>query len=186
MAQKTRYAVLGVLTIEDSSGYDIHRFLENSVRHFWSESFGQIYPILNKLEKEGAVRSREEPSGGRKRRVYSIEEKGREELRTWLTASSTEARSHRNELLLKLFFCNDESAPVIADEIRRLRLDAAANLAEYRRLEEGLRSEAWRESSFNYWMATLDYGRIVAEAQQEWCDRTLRAIEERLGDGSPE
>ena len=176
MAQKTRYAVLGVLSIEESSGYDIRKFLETTVSHFWRESFGQIYPILNTLEAEGAVVSREEPSGGRKRRVYSIEPKGREELGAWLKDTTASVRDDRNELLLKLFFCDDESAPILLDQIRTMRTHFEARLAEFRSIEAELADSVSAEPGYRYWLATLEHGQILAAAQIEWCDRTLRAL----------
>ncbi|MCG8477695.1 MAG: PadR family transcriptional regulator [Spirochaetales bacterium] len=176
MAQKTRYAVLGVLSIEESSGYAIRKFLETTVSHFWRESFGQIYPILNVLEAEGAVVSHEEPAGGRKRRVYSIEPKGRDELKAWLKDTTANVRDDRNELLLKLFFCDDESVPILLDQIRTMQTRFEARLAEYRRIGAELVDSASREPGYRYWLATLEHGKMLAEAQIEWCDRTVRAL----------
>ena len=46
---KTRFAVLGILSYGPMSGYDIKKFYEQNVAGFWSESYGQIYPILKRL-----------------------------------------------------------------------------------------------------------------------------------------
>jgi PadR family transcriptional regulator AphA len=46
----TPFAILGLLSIEPMSGYDIRRNLDESLSYFWSESYGQIYPSLKKLE----------------------------------------------------------------------------------------------------------------------------------------
>ncbi len=178
MARKTRHAVLGVLSIEDASGYGIRKFLEASVRHFWSESFGQIYPILNALEAEGSVASREDPSGGRRRRMYSITDKGRVELRSWLNDSTSELRHDRNELLLKLFFCDEQSVSNLLVQIRELRTRLETRLAEYRSITDELTHRASSEPGYRYWVATLEYGRVSAEAHIEWCDATLRSLED--------
>ena len=39
---KSKYAVMGVLSICPASGYDIKKFMECSTSNFWSESYGQI------------------------------------------------------------------------------------------------------------------------------------------------
>lgn len=52
---RSRYAILGALTIRPMSGYDIRQFFAKSVSHFWDESYGQIYPILKGLHSEGLV-----------------------------------------------------------------------------------------------------------------------------------
>ncbi len=41
-------------------------------------SCGQVYPLLSDMEKKGLVEWKEEASGKRKRKVYSLTEKGRQ------------------------------------------------------------------------------------------------------------
>src|SRR5207245_11355342 len=77
----TRYAVLGMLSAGPRSGYDIKKAVDSSIAHFWSESFGQIYPILRRLTADGFVRRRRETQRGKPaRQVYSIMPRGREAL----------------------------------------------------------------------------------------------------------
>jgi DNA-binding PadR family transcriptional regulator len=52
---KSRYALLGMLSSGPKTGYEIKAIFERSLQHFWSESYGQIYPTLAKLTKEGLV-----------------------------------------------------------------------------------------------------------------------------------
>src|SRR5439155_6344924 len=86
------------------SGYDLKKRIEGSVAHFWSESYGQIYPILAHLASQGLVERRLERQKGKPdRQVYSITAEGQERLGAWLTAPARD-ESFRSELLLKLFF----------------------------------------------------------------------------------
>ncbi len=39
--------MLGALSIEPMSGYDIKNLLGRTVGHFWNEGYGQIYPTLS-------------------------------------------------------------------------------------------------------------------------------------------
>ena len=39
---KSKYAILGMLSIEPMSGYDIKKEVEKSISNFWTESYGQI------------------------------------------------------------------------------------------------------------------------------------------------
>ena len=100
---RTGQALLGFLTWGPMSGYDLKKVIDGSISNFWSESYGQIYPVLKKLEAEGRVTCREGQEGGRKRNVYAITEAGSAELDAWL-AEPPEDQPSRNELLLKLFF----------------------------------------------------------------------------------
>ena len=77
--------LLGLLTVEPMSGYDLRLTIRASIGHFWNESYGQIYPGLKKLQDEGFVtckikRQKHKPD----RRIYSITKKGRERLTEWL------------------------------------------------------------------------------------------------------
>lgn len=53
---KTQYALLGILSQCEMNGYEIRKYIESTISFFWSESFGQIYPTLTKLEEEGLIR----------------------------------------------------------------------------------------------------------------------------------
>jgi len=52
---RTIYAVLGFLTVRPMSGYDIKKAVEVSIANFWTESYGQIYPVLKRLTEQGLV-----------------------------------------------------------------------------------------------------------------------------------
>jgi DNA-binding PadR family transcriptional regulator len=97
--------ILGLLSREDRSGYDIKLAVDESTRFFWAASYGQIYPELKRLEEDGLIEGTDSPHGGRARRVYRITDKGREALTSWImdTGSAVELR---HEGLLKLFFAD--------------------------------------------------------------------------------
>src|SRR5260221_4346141 len=81
---KSRYALLGMLSIRPGSGYDIKKFMEQSTSNFWHESYGQIYPLLKQLVDEGLATSHTEKQEGKPERyIYTLTNKGLEELRQW-------------------------------------------------------------------------------------------------------
>ena len=53
--KKSKYAILGMLSIEPMSGYDIKKEIEENISNFWTESYGQIYPVLKSLVAEKLV-----------------------------------------------------------------------------------------------------------------------------------
>jgi len=55
---------------------------EELARHGYKISPGTLYPILHGLEKRGYLKSGEERSGRRARRLYKITASGRRALRT--------------------------------------------------------------------------------------------------------
>ena len=67
------------------SGYDVKKLVEAGLSHFWSESYGQIYPVLNRLVQDDLATCSVDPkSGGRGRKVYTITKAGRSTFKRWL------------------------------------------------------------------------------------------------------
>ena len=56
----TPNALLGLLSLGPMSGYDIRQLIPRSIGHFWSESYGQIYPGLKRLSAAGFVEKKTE------------------------------------------------------------------------------------------------------------------------------
>src|SRR4051795_13320363 len=98
--------ILGLLAHTPISGYDMKRVVDRSTRFFWAASYGQIYPELRRLEREGLVEGEDAPTGGRNRRVYRLTKAGRNELRSWLTSEGDLTFELRDESLLRLFFAD--------------------------------------------------------------------------------
>lgn len=179
---RTPYTILGCLTVEPMSGYDVKKFLERSVVHFWSESYGQIYPALKALEEKGLVKGHDEPGEkGRAKRVYRITATGRKALRAWLERPA-EPVTPRYEHSLKLFFGYNVGRGASLEHVRRLRREAEGSLTSYGKWEERLRERAREEpdSPAPYWLVVLRGGVRYAEMLLAWCDeaeKTLRGLQ---------
>src|SRR5579859_2559184 len=137
---KSRYAILGMLSTEPMSGYDIKKAIENSVANFWNESYGQIYPILKQLADMGLTTSHTEKQEGKPERyVYTLTDKGREELLHWLT-EPVEHAVERNELLLKLFFGRQNSIADNVEHVQQFRTLQEQLLRKYQGIEGFLKA----------------------------------------------
>lgn len=139
LVNKTRYAILGMLLEEARTGYEIKKFMQRSTVYFWRESDSTIYPMLKVLAKEGKVASEVASVGKKKKEIFSITERGREEFQSWLKAP-TGSETPRNEFLLKLFFITEKR------EMKQLfqeRLEKAQETYQtYKKIEERLESLA--------------------------------------------
>src|ERR1700693_591138 len=80
----TGRVILGMIALGKQTGDDIKQLVDKSTRHFWAASYGQIYPELRRLEEQGLIVGRNEPSGARARTVYELTESGNAALRGWL------------------------------------------------------------------------------------------------------
>ncbi|MDA1192483.1 MAG: PadR family transcriptional regulator [Candidatus Poribacteria bacterium] len=190
MARKntTKYAILGMLSFGPRSGYDIKQKIEQSVRHFWSESYGQIYPILRRLVDEGLATKTTEPQETRPdRHVYEITKKGERELEVWLTEPIESRPIVRNELLLKLFFGQNTSPEILMQHIRQFREEIAATLLHLESvkamcLDPGASDECDDEQA-PYSLMTLHCGQHIMNGYVDWCDQTLDQLKELWLDG---
>lgn len=172
---KTKYAVLGLLTYAPLSGYDIRRIYSQSMGNVWSESYGHIYPILKRLEEEGlatpeVVRQEGKPD----RKVYTITDAGRAEARAWL-AQPSEAHKERVEVLLKVFLSWETGSAEAIAQVRAFRDEHEAHLARYAGYAEGIAAEAAPPAP--YWMLTVRCGQRLSQAMVEWCDEALAELD---------
>lgn len=180
---RSRYAVLGALTIEPMSGYDLRAFFDQSVSFFWNESYGQIYPILKQLaaEKLVAPASRKASGGLHPRRtVYAITARGRAALAAWL-AEPVEQQVGRIEILLKLFFAPEGDPGAAREHIAAFRQHHVAKLATFDAVESRIRTEYADRAELPYWLLTLSYGQHVSRALLEWCDEAERTVRGAAG-----
>jgi DNA-binding PadR family transcriptional regulator len=100
-----RMALLGVLQIRPSSGYELSRFLHPSAGWVWSAPQSQIYPLLRRMEAEGAIKAELQVRGERlERRVYALTEQGHAELRRWAGSFHPSPTVHDPMALQTLFF----------------------------------------------------------------------------------
>ena len=177
MVNKTRFAILGLLSIRPMSGYDLKQVIEASTRNFWNESYGQIYPVLKELTGSGlTVREDTPKETGRERHVYSLTEEGKAELQRWLR-SPVERQQVRNELLLKLFFGAQVPLSVSIEHVEGFRARQLRALQRYEEAETAMNlREKPDDPNRQHWLMTLSYGRHQARAAITWCEETLAEL----------
>jgi PadR family transcriptional regulator, regulatory protein PadR len=90
--------ILAVLRNGPLHGYAINQTLREQSDGDFDVLEGTLYPALHRLEAAGLVKSRWDSTSGRRRRVYSLTQRGQKEL----SAQAAEWRSftRRLEVLL--------------------------------------------------------------------------------------
>ncbi len=168
--------LLGLLTIQPMSGYDLGQTIRGSVSHFWSESYGQIYPNLKRLAADGSVSSKTERQKGKPdRHVYSITKKGRERLANWL-AVPPQPEIPRNELLLKLFFGVQTSPQILIGYLERMLERERAVLNELTRVEQEVLAQNQQYPDVPYWKMASRFGEFELQAHVRWAEETLAEL----------
>jgi DNA-binding PadR family transcriptional regulator len=169
----TAYVILGMVSREARSGYEIKAAVDSSTRFFWAASYGQIYPELKRLSEAGLVEGIDAPRGERKRTVYAITADGEAELKDWLR-QPPEVAEMREEGLLKLFFAGvlpPEDAVATLRAMRERRLELVARL-------RGMEPMTLKKDPFS--LMVLQGGIEFNAWFADWCER----MEERLLDAA--
>ena len=165
----TARAILGLVALGPRTGYDIKRISDSSTRFFWGASYGQIYPELRRLERDGLIEARDEPRGRVRRRVYRITPAGHRAVREWLLDPET-AYEVRDEGLLRLFFRDLLEPAEVLELVRSRRTWFEVTAAYFREIGEelGVQDDD-----------VLGYGVELMEWNAAWFAR----LEERLSQG---
>lgn len=175
-ASQSDLAVLAVLSVRPMTGYAVREAIRDQLGHFWSESFGQIYPTLSKLAADGYIeRTASERSNSS---LFRLTATGERRL-TELLRSPVEASPPRSGLMLRLFFGHATGVPAAAGLISDARAAAVAQLE----LFAGLRSLAAAEVAggldaehWPWWLITISAGEHAARATIAWADESLAAL----------
>ena len=168
----TGRVLLGMIAQGSRTGYEIKQLVDQSTRHFWAASYGQIYPELRRLEEEGLVRSSSKPSGGRARTAYELTEAGRQALAEWLTSDQALFYELRDEGMLKLFF-SDIAPESRVENIRAMRARAQRKHDQLRALETKAAEMPTGPR------LTLELGLGLTGWMIEWCEATERRLTEQ-------
>jgi DNA-binding PadR family transcriptional regulator len=167
--------LLGLLTIEPMSGYDLGQTIRASIGHFWNESYGQIYPSLKKLAAQGWVTSKAERQKGKPdKRTYSITPKGREHLAKWL-AIPPQPEIPRNEMLLKLFFAAQVDPAVPISYMERMVATERPLLDRFQHVQEEIARNLHYPDA-PYWKMAARFGELELAAHLHWAEETLAEL----------
>jgi DNA-binding PadR family transcriptional regulator len=180
-SSSSQEVLLGLLTVEPMSGYDLGQSIRASIGFFWNESYGQIYPNLKKLAAAGLVTAKTEKQKGKPdRQVYSITPRGRARLEKWL-AVEPQPEVPRNELLLKLFFGTQAGPETVIGYVERMAQSNKAFLEKFRQIERELLAQMGRYPDVPYWRMAARFGQLELEAHLRWAEETLTALRKMEG-----
>jgi DNA-binding PadR family transcriptional regulator len=165
-----------MLALGAGSGYALRQRIAESVGFFWQESFGQLFPTLAELEREGLVAGKVVPDGKRRRRDYEITQTGATALSAWLRERPA-PQAERNELLLKVFLADPRDVGGLGSFIADAEADARLQIEVLRGIEVALRQTFSADPRLALWRLTVRYGILGQEALVQWCREALETLE---------
>lgn len=173
------HAILGFLEYRPMSGYDLKKYFDQSITHFWSATQSHIYKALENLEKEGFVESQFIPQEGKpNRKQYQITDEGRSELRRWVS-TPLPLEITREAWLIQVFFAHGITNEEIANLFEKRIETIQACLADYKTAQAHI-DENYKQVGIKrlreLWQLTLDYGMDYYENEIAWLKKTLPRV----------
>ena len=173
--RKIDMVILGLLSHEDRTGYDIKKQIDGSIRFFWKGSFGSIYPALAGLEEEGSIkRLKNKESNGREKITYSITRHGKEVLKSWVRDEKA-TNDLKYETIMKLFFGGVENKEVSLRNIEIFEEQVKADLSVLKAYKKNL-EKVIDEEDHNYFYLTVLFGIDTYEAYIKWCAKAKKLL----------
>ena len=171
------YAILGLLSYEDMTGYDIKSSFDDSIKCIWPAHLSQIYRDLGNLESKGWVHSRIEPQDTRPdRKVYNITELGKEELLKWLNKTPQSFTAVvRDEMALRAFFGSKIEKKELIIQLKMLIKEKIETLSFLDETSEKLKNTP-HDSEKMYWLFSLRKGYYMAKAELAWAEECINEL----------
>ena len=173
-AVSIRHLILGLLTQQPMSGYDIKLFLKSLSWLIDSPSFGTIYPALRALQEGGLVTVEMAPRQGKPpRRIHTITEAGRQTLREWMDQPVAPGASLRT-FVMRLILASNFSHTGLISHLQQRRSQVAVHYATLKQIAEALGG-----TTVSRQRLAFGYGLALATAELTWLDSILEQLSQQ-------
>jgi DNA-binding PadR family transcriptional regulator len=177
------------------TGYELKQFFDSSVQHFWNAELSQIYPTLKTLEENAWVEKHVEVQEHRpNRKVYELTDAGREEFARWARMPQPPA-DLRDPFMIKVFFGSElpvddvlvlmrrqmeehQKMLAFSETVLRPRIAEATHI--HKKGDAGPEHEHVSKKVGLYWTLTLEMAIAYRRAYIEWCETSMRMLEESV------
>jgi len=198
----TENTVLGVVGLRGKpSGYEIRKWIVDTVNRFWEIKEQEIHLLLERLVVRGLVQASSQfakpapsrmPSGFSKTdepaatpsvqavdwdgQIYSLTPAGHAELDKWLSEPPiTEVA--RNEFLLKVIFAGRGKTEHLIRHIEAFHRSQVENLKLNGMAEQFLRVSSFRKHpDLPYWILVNKYFKHLFNAMKDWSEAALGTL----------
>lgn len=172
----TSFAILGLLTFGEMSGYDVGKLVNRTVGHFFSPAKSQIYSELRRLVGLGFATERKIQQEDRpNKRLYRITGEGEQALRQWLESVDVEPPVYKIPFLLKLFFAAHMPHETLIAQVKEELRQSREVLEGFEELEREMQDKD--EMFFPY--LVLQAGLAHNRSQVDWAEKVLAELEHR-------
>ena len=172
-----QYAILGLLSREPLSGYDLKKIIASTDVFYWSGNSNQIYTSLSQLHRDGLVTQEvqfQESLPAKK--IYSITAKGRAALRDWVLKTE-ELPEFRSTFLVQLAGAEGFSTEELDNLMRRYEEEIHTQLHMQQENARRLAPGPARSPQEQYlWERILLHQISLYQTELEWIQKTRQGI----------
>ncbi len=110
-----QYMILGLLTRQEMTGYDIKQTFDKEKAEFWSAPFSQIYPELSRLLKKELIELVPDKVENSRKKTYRISSQGLKLFNDWLKIPLTPeiTKLNNDDFVLRLHFLGKENQDIL-------------------------------------------------------------------------
>lgn len=177
-AKKMNFVILGLLSHEPMTGYDIKKVMDTQLSMFWGASFGSIYPTLSEMLSQGLITKENISTNDREKLQYTITQKGHEFLHEWLVLP-VEKDELRYETLLKLFFGSENGPAGTIKHIEAFEEKIASQLVILKRSVQILEQILHTEDAHLYYLLAAKFGVTTYEGYLNWCSEAKEILRQK-------
>jgi len=179
------FILLGLLTLRPSTGYDLKKTMDISVRYISPVALSQIYPTLKRMTQNGLVTYRlVERRGKTDLKIYSITRAGQELFLKWLAEPHKPDPYRFDTFTLRFYFSSLLDKATLLNHIRtelafrQVQLDIARNLKLNDLGDMAPIEELDMTRTVKFWELYHQYGLQFMETYTNWL-KYIRGVVEK-------
>ena len=172
-----QFAILGLLSWQSLSGYDLKKIFADSAVLYWSGNNNQIYKALLQLHEQGLVTQEiQNQEYLPAKKTYTITEKGRTALKAWVL-STPELPEVHNAFLIQLSWADLLTEEELDVMLRRYEEEVQVQLLMQKEKARRMEPSSARTPREAYlWEMTLNNVLSVYENELAWVRRVREGL----------
>ncbi|MCU4784337.1 PadR family transcriptional regulator [Bacillus cereus] len=174
-----RYALLGLLSKKEQTGYDLYHTFQEQLIYFWNSSHSQVYKELSKMEQDNLVTFEYiYQEGSPNKKIYSLTKEGEKALVEWIIHSKTKPQRIKDEFLLKASSFNVISVSEAISLLQKI-IDREMHVMR--------ETQKWKDHGFPDQSSirkqvigeyiTVEYGIRYSKMYIDWCEWAMEVLE---------
>lgn len=172
----TWFAILGSLAVGNFSTFALAKQMRRNAQYFWPRAKSNLYAVPKRLVEEGLAEARAELVGERPRTVYSITDRGRESLASWLGHPPAPTRIE-SEMLVKMHLAPYGAKADLLNSLREHRKQLTVKRADLLKIfREYVRGEDPYPDRVHVNVAVFKMIWDYSEAEVLWADWAIELV----------